>query len=206
MMRKAGTNPIPKAKVAEGLTNAEACALEIALIAKFGCHPHGPLANRTKGGDGGGLTEAALKKRNAAIKRALNTPEAKAKLSAAQAATWTPEKRAEHSKILRKASSNPEVRATRREAGLRAWAKDDGSRAAKAAVPRSAETQERHRVALVVAWQNPELRKKFERRFDPEVKARAAATLSATYSTPEWRERLAEAGRKGAAARWGKKS
>jgi hypothetical protein len=43
---------VPKRKVADGLSNAEACALEIKLIAQIGRYPKGPLANLTVGGEG----------------------------------------------------------------------------------------------------------------------------------------------------------
>lgn len=43
---------VPKVIVAAGLTNDEANALEIKLIAEIGRHPRGPLTNRTKGGEG----------------------------------------------------------------------------------------------------------------------------------------------------------
>ncbi len=63
---------VPKVKVREGLTNAEACATEIALISAIGRIDlgTGPLVNMTGGGDGGvDLSPAELKRRNAAIKR-----------------------------------------------------------------------------------------------------------------------------------------
>lgn len=43
---------VPKTKVAENLSKAQAVSLEIALIAAFGRVPSGPLVNRTRGGDG----------------------------------------------------------------------------------------------------------------------------------------------------------
>jgi len=50
-MKRAGIS-VPKRKLAEGLTKAEAAALEIATIAKLGREPNGPLVNATSGGDG----------------------------------------------------------------------------------------------------------------------------------------------------------
>lgn len=43
---------IPKNKIAEGLTKAEAVALEIKMIGEIGRWPDGPLVNATSGGDG----------------------------------------------------------------------------------------------------------------------------------------------------------
>ncbi len=43
---------VPKVKIADGLTEPEAHALEIKLIAIFGRHPNGPLVNKTDGGEG----------------------------------------------------------------------------------------------------------------------------------------------------------
>lgn len=43
---------VPKIKIAENLTEAEAHASEVKLIAIFGRHPNGPLVNKTDGGEG----------------------------------------------------------------------------------------------------------------------------------------------------------
>ncbi|MFM0044134.1 GIY-YIG nuclease family protein [Paraburkholderia sediminicola] len=43
---------VPRVKLHEGLTDMEARALEIELIAKIGRYPNGPLTNLTAGGDG----------------------------------------------------------------------------------------------------------------------------------------------------------
>jgi hypothetical protein len=48
-----GYPDIPVVIVRDGMTRAEACDLEIALIYAIGRHPHGPLLNVTAGGDGG---------------------------------------------------------------------------------------------------------------------------------------------------------
>lgn len=44
---------VPKLKVCDGLTEEEANAWEIAVIAAIGRWPMGPLVNVTRGGDGG---------------------------------------------------------------------------------------------------------------------------------------------------------
>lgn len=51
-MLAAGWADIPKIKVAEHLTHAEAVAYEIAWISAIGRFPNGPLVNLTDGGDG----------------------------------------------------------------------------------------------------------------------------------------------------------
>jgi len=44
--------PLPKVKLREKLTSAEACAIEVAFIAAIGRGRHGPLVNMTNGGEG----------------------------------------------------------------------------------------------------------------------------------------------------------
>lgn len=43
---------LPKVKLQSGLTNPEAAAVEVALIAAIGRRPNGPLVNQTEGGEG----------------------------------------------------------------------------------------------------------------------------------------------------------
>ena len=50
LLREIGV--VPKIKIAEGLTEADAHALEIKLIAIFGRRPNGLLVNKTDGGEG----------------------------------------------------------------------------------------------------------------------------------------------------------
>src|SRR5258708_40185602 len=50
-MRSAGIE-VPKVKLEENLTKAQAVDLEIHLISILGREPNGPLTNLTKGGDG----------------------------------------------------------------------------------------------------------------------------------------------------------
>lgn len=57
-----GYPDIPVFFLGDGMTREEACDLEIALIYAIGRHPHGPLVNKTKGGDG--LVEPCLELRN----------------------------------------------------------------------------------------------------------------------------------------------
>lgn len=66
-MWKAGWYEIPKRKLAENLTDDEAKALEIRLIAEIGREPNGPLVNHTDGGDGvSNLSDEARAKKSAA--------------------------------------------------------------------------------------------------------------------------------------------
>lgn len=50
-MKDAGLE-VPKVKVREGLSKAQAVEIEIALIAAIGRYPDGPLTNLTRGGEG----------------------------------------------------------------------------------------------------------------------------------------------------------
>jgi hypothetical protein len=80
MLRKDLT--IPRAKLAEHLTVAEAIALEVRLIAEIGRMPSGPLANMTDGGEGvTGMTPAQFAARAAKIHAKVNTPERIAKFA-----------------------------------------------------------------------------------------------------------------------------
>ena len=70
---------IPKIKIREGLTNAEAIVIEISVIAAIGRFPDGPLTNMTPGGDGvGGERRPAFRKLVSESQRAIwarKTPE-----------------------------------------------------------------------------------------------------------------------------------
>lgn len=76
--RKAGDVPVPVTLIAEGLTEDEAFALEIKLIAEIGRKDQGkgPLANWTDGGEG--LSNPP--------------PETRAKMAAGISAAWTDER------------------------------------------------------------------------------------------------------------------
>jgi hypothetical protein len=80
---------LPMRKIAEGLTEPTALALEIALIAQFGPYPDGILLNRLPGGDGlGGIgrrwTDEERAKVSATLKGRKKAPEHAAKVAAAQ--------------------------------------------------------------------------------------------------------------------------
>lgn len=99
---------VPKKKIAENLTNDEACALEIRLIAEIGRHPNGPLTNLTRGGDGvvDHSEEAKASIGKATRERQLGRPlsaEHRAKVSAALKGKKLSD---EHKELLRKAKEN----------------------------------------------------------------------------------------------------
>lgn len=76
---------VPKRKVAEGLSNADAVALEIKLIAEFGRHPSGPLVNATSGGEGMPNPSPETRAKLVAERRSRRfSDEKKARYSAAQ--------------------------------------------------------------------------------------------------------------------------
>lgn len=67
-----GTNRITKEKLGEALSEPEAFALEIELIAQYGRVPHGPLVNSTDGGEGAVNPDPAIRARvSAAVGAAL---------------------------------------------------------------------------------------------------------------------------------------
>ena len=110
---------VPKRKAAEGLTNAEACALEVRLIAEIGRAPLGPLVNLTDGGEstppqptreqmqayweskkGKPLPEATLIAASKAWRGHHHTPETKARMRMSFAAQVTPAYREKLSQAL----------------------------------------------------------------------------------------------------------
>jgi hypothetical protein len=96
-----GYPDIPVVIVRDGMTRKNACDLEMALILSIGRHPHGPLLNKTAGGDGGldpcpevrakiaaafkgkTLSVAHKAKMSAALKGKINSAETRTKISAA---------------------------------------------------------------------------------------------------------------------------
>ena len=115
MMRRNRFTTIPKVKLAEGLLKAEAIALEIEFIAKFGRVPDGPLVNATRGGEGIlGLSPEALKARAAAVAASQKRPEVRAKKSAAakgrKFGPRSPEQRAKISAAVRGFRHTPEAK------------------------------------------------------------------------------------------------
>jgi hypothetical protein len=100
---------IPKAKLIEGLTDAQAKQIEIDLIQLIGRWPKGPLANLTKGGDGGDFSPDARAKRSAMNVLTWANPEVRAKRLAGIKAVWTDERRIEASRLA-KLQMTPEAK------------------------------------------------------------------------------------------------
>lgn len=112
---------IDKFKVAEALSNDEACAMEKALIAMIGRHPHGPLTNRTDGGEGLVNPTAEVRERIGRGWRGKKTPpELVAKRTAKNTGQKrTPEQIARISAAKRSAEYSAEYRAKMVENGKR---------------------------------------------------------------------------------------
>ena len=110
---KAGDTPLSVTIIAEGLTEDEAFALEIKLIAEIGRASlgAGPLCNQTDGGDGVSGRRVSVETR-AKIKSAFDAAK-RAELSA----RMTPEKREEYS--LRAKEAATKKPASRPRAGLK---------------------------------------------------------------------------------------
>jgi hypothetical protein len=103
-------------KLATGLTEKQAFALEVEWIAKIGREPSGPLVNKTPGGEGVSGPKNRTPEHTAKL-LAIHTgrefsPETRAKLSAAlKGRKHTPEHRAKHAAALRGRKLSDEVRA-----------------------------------------------------------------------------------------------
>jgi hypothetical protein len=74
---------IPIVFVAKGLTHEQACEQEIALIKSIGRHPHGPLTNVVRGGEGmADPTDEFRKKHGLLMQERLSSPETRSRMSA----------------------------------------------------------------------------------------------------------------------------
>lgn len=120
---------VPKIKVREHLSHADAIATEIALIAAIGRHPDGPLVNMTDGGDGfhdpTGVVAAKISATLTGRKNGPRPPEVIEKIRQANLnSTKVRPLRSEASKALTGASiaahwATEEGRALRSKAGMR---------------------------------------------------------------------------------------
>jgi hypothetical protein len=82
-MVAAGFTEVPKVKIAEGLSEAQATEYEVTLIAAIGREPVGPLINQTAGGDGHPDPSPETRARWSEIRRGKTLSETgRAKLSA----------------------------------------------------------------------------------------------------------------------------
>lgn len=124
---------IPKVKIAVGLTNDEACAIERAFIAAIGRQPNGPLTNQTDGGEGLVNPSADARERIAQGQRGKKWPQERkdrrnAKLIGQKR---TLESCAKLSASLRAAGTSPKALSARRRNGRRVRSPEERERAAK---------------------------------------------------------------------------
>ena len=163
---------VPKDKtrivmIEENMIETDAFSLEIELIAKYGRKDiaTGILRNLTNGGEGpsGSVrTSETLEKMSAAQKIAQNTPEARAKTSAASKAMWkNAEVRAKTSAAIKITKNTPESRA-RHSAALKKFYEDPENRAKTSAAIKitknTPESRARHSAASKKRWHDPEYR------------------------------------------------
>jgi hypothetical protein len=132
MIDDLGYSDIPVVILREGLSQQEAIDLEIALIYAIGRHPHGPLVNATKGGEGwkdGDLSPEFLKGHAEKIRRVRSTPVSRSNTSRQMKAQWSdPSYRA---KLLSPgviAKRAVGIRASRKKPGWKAKASGAGRR------------------------------------------------------------------------------
>ena len=130
---------VPKVKLHQGLTEEVAHAYEVALITAIGRRPHGPLVNLTDGGDG---TSGYVMK---------NTPEARAKMSAAALGRKaSPKTRAKMAAAKRDQKLSPE-HVARISAAIRNSLKAAGQRAILAGAKRGKTLSPEHRAKIGAA-------------------------------------------------------
>lgn len=204
-MRRYGWKTIPKIKLATNLTDREAKEIEIRLIAAIGRLPHGPLANYTRGGDGmEDPPDEVRKKQTEANIRSWANPEVRAKRSEGMKAVWTPEKRAQHAKLMiqimadKKAMNPPkppkepktrkhsdERREAARERTKKWWANPDNRERGSAAIKKAQNRPDRvaHRREIML---DPTLRTKLDAgNAQPEIRERRIAAQKAAFASPE---------------------
>lgn len=159
---------VPKIIVANGLTHEEANTLEIKLIAEIGRHPHGPLTNRTRGGEGIiDMPAESLERKRQKLRGRKLSPEARAHLIRV-ASNPSPETRAKMSASAKARIIPPEVRRKQREGMI-------GKR-------RSDETKANMRAAAKLR--------------SPEQYARAAESRRGSHHTEETKAKLRQASRR----------
>lgn len=169
---------VPKAKLAEHLTEAEAHAMEIATIKSIGRRPHGPLTNLTNGGEG----------------FADRTPESIAKFKASmRAAASRPEVRARRRLIMQAVAARPGMRA-KLSAILMGRPKSAETRARMSAAQSKRPAEVRAKVAAfrlgkaLPAWMCLRMSEAAKRRWaSPEQRAKQRETTLGHVATPETR-------------------
>jgi hypothetical protein len=119
----ASADPLPVVKVRESLTEAQAFATEVVLIAVIGRGRRGPLVNFTDGGEGnaGWQPSAETRKKIAkAVEGNVAPPEIRAKMSDAHKARLSePDARAAHTERARACAADPEWRRRHAEGNAR---------------------------------------------------------------------------------------
>lgn len=191
---------VPKVKIAERLTNAEACKIEIAFIAALGREPNGILVNKTAGGEGlaDPSDEVRAKKRAwfLANLHRTHSPEAIAKRVIARTGhEVSQETRDKIAQSLRGSKHSPEVIAKRAAAVSKALA-------GKKRKPYTPERKERRRLEMIEQWKsNPDLRSGFTRKgvkISEETRAKMRAAALGRIISPEQRAKVSanQTGRK----------
>lgn len=207
-MWKAGRYEIPKRKLAEGLTDEEAKALEIKLIAEIGRAPNGPLVNHTAGGDGNSNPTLELRARmSAANVTTWADPVVREKRIAGMKAALGPPKpkpvKPTKSEVTKRRWQNPNYREARLSE-LTGRVQSEETKAKRAAsIKKLFEREEvrvKHAEAIRLAVQVHGLAEKGRKRFEenpdqkaafvafarlPENAKKRGATLSANLNTPE---------------------
>ena len=217
---RSGLSEVPKAKLYECLTKAEAIAFEIELIRTIGREPDGPLVNATSGGEGIlGLSAEALASRAAAIAAALRRPETRAKLSAASrgrklrprteaekahlSAIFTGFRHTDEAKAkIAEASCRqvitPEIRAkmaASRKANHRGYSPESIAKAVAKKLGRTQtpESNEKRRIAMLGFKHSPEALEKLRiANSNPSAEARAERSRNskAAWERPEHRQKI----------------
>ncbi len=153
---------VPKIIVAHNLTDEEANALEIKLIAEIGRHPNGPLTNRTRGGEGIiEMPPESLERKRAKLRARIASPETREKIRLA-ASNPSPETRAKMSAAHKGRKENP-LSTAKRSAAMKG-------------IKRSEETKAKLREAA--------------KRRDPEVYERIAAKRRGSRVSEETKKLL----------------
>lgn len=209
-MWKTGWYEIPKRKLAEGLTDEEAKALEVRLIAEIGRQPNGPLVNHTDGGDGvSNLSEEAKAKKSAANVNSWADPAVREKRVAGMKRA-TPAKpkpvRLSHSEASKKMWENPEYRAkvvapmtgrvqseetkAKRSTSIKKMFESDEMRVKHAEAVRIGIDAHGVPAKTKKRMENPEVKAAFVAAArTPEVLKKRGANMSANLRTPEGRAR-----------------
>lgn len=178
--------------LARGLTNTEACAMEILLIAAIGRADKGlgPLVNLTDGGEGGLRGFKHSEQSRAKMRKTLADLNVKARQSA----------------NIKAAFSDPDVRARCQAAakiGLKKTGVKDKQLASMRNTMATQEYKEKQSNSQKIRWADPEKREQqrlvtVSNWSDPDIRQRRLNNQKLALSTPEARERkrIASTGRK----------